>query len=70
MTNAQPGANYFVEYTVGFCSEQDTNSVLAKVTDTASFTLDDYCANLPTVPNITGVEGGTFVFDPTPIDDA
>lgn len=70
LTNAQPGATYFVEYTVGFCSEQDTNSVLAKVTDTASFILDDYCANLPTVPNITGVEGGTFVFDPTPIDDA
>ncbi|MGB1103894.1 MAG: gliding motility-associated C-terminal domain-containing protein [Crocinitomicaceae bacterium] len=70
INNAVPGTTYFIEYTVGECAEQDTVPVLAKMTDTAAFDLNDHCVNLPELPEITGVEGGTFEFNPAPIDDA
>lgn len=70
ITSAQPGTTYAIEYTVGTCSEQDTIWVLAMGSDTATFSLEDYCSNIETAPEVTGTTGGTFTFSIDPGDGA
>jgi gliding motility-associated-like protein len=71
ITLADPGATYGVMYTLvtGSCTESDTNLVIAYESEVATFTIEDYCANIPTPIEVTGTPGGAFNFDPSPAPD-
>lgn len=60
LSEAEPLNYYSVSYTVGACSEQDTILVFAMGSDTASFSMDNFCANIDTYPVIDGTTGGSF----------
>ncbi len=70
ITNALSDVTYGVKYVIGVCSESDTNLIYAKPSETASFSLENFCANLEIVPIIDGTSGGSFDFNPLPDDDA
>ncbi|MFL0353410.1 gliding motility-associated C-terminal domain-containing protein [Xanthomarina sp. GH4-25] len=69
ITNGVAGATYTVEYTTsGPCSESSTQTVTIVGEDDSSFTLSANCTGA--TATITGVTGGTFVFNPIPTDGA
>lgn len=70
INNAVSDVTYGIKYVVGVCSESDTNLIYAKPSETASFDLENFCANLEIVPTIDGTMGGLFDFNPLPADAA
>ncbi len=72
ISGATGGTTYEVQYSisVGSCTELDTNTIFAKPSLDPSFTLEDHCANLELLAEITGTLGGTFDFETPPVDGA
>ncbi|RKE90870.1 PKD domain-containing protein, partial [Ichthyenterobacterium magnum] len=69
VTGATSGASYTIEYTVpGTCPATSTQTLTVLPEDDSSFTLTPTCDGA--TANITGVIGGTFVFNPIPLDTA
>ena len=69
ITSGVSGAMYTVDYTIsGPCPESSTESVTVFDSEDASFTVTPTCDG-GTV-TITGDMGGTFSFDPAPVDGA
>lgn len=70
ISGAVTGNSYSVIYTVGQCFEKDTILVTAMPTDDPGFTMVDFCEGTSQSITITGLSGGTFSFDPDPLDGA
>lgn len=72
ISDAIAGTNYAIQYSVsdGFCTETDTNLIFARLSYDPGFILEDHCANLNVLADITGEPGGTFDFFPSPGDGA
>ena len=69
ITNGVEGTTYTVEYTTsGICGTSSTQTVTITGDDDSSFTLMPSCTGA--TATITGVTGGTFVFNPIPTDGA
>ena len=69
VTNATPGTSYTIEYTTpGPCVAISTFVLNVLPPDDSSFTLTPTCDGA--TATITGLAGGTFAFNPDPLDGA
>ena len=69
ITNGVSGTTYTVEYTTsGNCPDTDTVSVTVFPLDDSSFTMSPTCDG--GTATVTGLPGGTFAFNPVPVDGA
>lgn len=69
VTNGTSAVTYTIEYaTAGTCPQTLTQDVTVVTEDDASFTVTPTCDG--GVATITGLMGGTFTFNPLPIDGA
>lgn len=69
ISNSTAGANYTIRYTTSAsaCQNSSTQSVSVTPLDDASFSLTDYCPGAVNAATVSGLTGGTFSFNPTPI---
>uniref|UniRef100_UPI00404A982C PKD domain-containing protein n=1 Tax=Gelidibacter sp. TaxID=2018083 RepID=UPI00404A982C len=69
VTNGTSGATYTVEYTIaGDCLTTTAVTFTLETTDDSSFTMTPLCDSAEA--EVTGVTGGTFAFNPVPVDGA
>src|SRR5690606_37010743 len=67
VSNGTSGATYTVEYTItGDCLTTSSVTFTLETTDDSSFTMNPLCDSAEA--EVTGVTGGTFAFNPVPVD--
>jgi gliding motility-associated-like protein len=70
ITDGVTGTTYTIEYTTsGTCTDASTQTVTV-LNGNPSFTTTDFCESGTNFATITGETGGTFSFNPLPIDGA
>lgn len=72
VSNATNGQTFTVTVTdvnTG-CTNSDNVSVIVNPLDNPTFTLTNFCIGAPNAATITGTPGGTFSFNPNPLDGA
>jgi gliding motility-associated-like protein len=71
ISNGVGGTTYTLLYSIsGVCSTSSTQTITVNINDDASFTTTDYCYNETNQATLTGAIGGTFAFNPLPVDGA